>query len=312
MVVRSLPGSLLVVCVMLGSFSGCLSEPTESTLAGYLDTTETFLGADPGDAELELVCVTPHEVLVTPLTAEHGYGSAFPLFELEYPVGDPTYCYFVQRAQPMDHFLGFLGLEAGNQEGETGWDRLWTNNDGRNLFAGEAHAGALRAWPDEDLTRPEPSREVEMDPCSYCGLVVLEATTDPVYDTDVQSYLYACVGFGTYEGSQVLVATLSYIDDSNYPILVVVPITDTPIPVLGKVERIPGGLGFSSNKTYFEEEEELLVEAMFHTEEDAAGQITSLSGRIAFLSYIPGYEWGYVVNTIDPLSLFNCEPPPGD
>ncbi len=305
----------VLLALALIAAGGCLEPPAESTLAGFLDTSASPVGEDPAGRELELVCETSREVLVSPLQHDHGYDSRWPLFEQEIPAGEPTYCYFVERAEPFDVFLGFLGLEPARCEEPRGWDRQWMVWDGDNAWAGTVRAGALRTCPAVELAEPAPPRSAAMDECIYCGQTDVTYVLDPgdgSMEADSTFVIYACAGFREILGEPYFSLYLAWVDgfppDLYYEFL-----TDWPIALTSRIERIDGGIGLSSLEFVLEDYVgDLQVEMMFHAEEDAAGVIRSLSGMVALYSGVPGYEWGIATHTIEPLELpgGECIEPP--
>lgn len=294
---------------------GCLEAPAESTLAGFLDTTGSPVGEDPAGLELELVCETSREVLVSPLVFDHGHDSRWPLFEREIPAGEPTYCYFVQRSEPFDLFLGFLGLEPDRCDDPRGWDRMWLEWDGGNTWTDTVRAQELRTCPSVDLAQPAPSRTASMDHCIYCGQAdvtyVLTADSEDL-DADSSFVIYVCVGFREILGEEYFSLYLAWVAGFP-PNLYYEFLTEWPAALSSRVERIDGGIGFSSLDFVLEEYAgDLQAEMMFHTEQGEDGVIRSLSGMVALYSAVPGYEWGIAAHTIDPLELPGgvCTEPP--
>jgi len=294
---------------------GCLETPAESTLAGFLDTRGAYFGEDAGGRELELVCETSDQVLVAPLEEDHFFGSPWPLFEMEIPEGEPTYCYFVERAEPFDLFLGFLGLEPERCEDPHGWDRQWLQWRGDNVWADTISVDGLRTCPLVDLATPEPARTTTVDHCIYCGQtdVTYVLYPDPEdMDADSTFVIYACVGFREILDEEYFALVLTLVDGFP-PDLYYQNLTEWPVAMSTRVEQVDGGLGLSSlDFVLAEYMGDLQVEMMFHTDLDADGMLRALSGMVALSSAVPDYEWGIATHTIEPLELpgGECIEPP--
>ncbi len=288
------------------ALAGCLEPPAESTLAGTLDTSGSFLGDGLADEDVDLVCVTPDQTLAEPLLDPGSHDAADRAsFQVELPREQPTYCYFVQRTDPVDRFVGMLGIDPATCEGGAGRERAWIVGDGRNLYAGDVAAGGLRACPAEDISLPAPADAGQPAACAYCGAVIIDLSTHPDHDPEDTEVFPVCVALEPDgENLRVEVVLYHFLDGQG-------DIGDF-WTVLGEAttrwEHVEGGLALSALSTDLGNDEGVALVAMLHVVEEGGGLFGAVEGLVA---NTVGYgESDWVARTLTPLEpTGDCQVP---
>lgn len=296
------PLALLLAPLVLVVAGGCLPPPAESTLAGVLDVTDTYLEGDASDVELEFVCETPDARLMVPLDPPAAGTPHLVPFEMELTADEATYCYFTETSGAQDYFVGFLGLDAGSCDQGTGEERLWMVWDGDNHYAGKVGGGDLRFCPARSLAKPEPPDPQPIDPCVYCGIVIPEYSVHPDIEVEAFDPWPVCVGIDQVDGNAILEINRYHFLGDQFGQL-----AETLGPVQAKWEGVGDGFGVSAISTELGLDQGTTAAGMFHVDRDS-GVMDEVTGIVAVRSDDPSYNWA--VRTASPLMrIESCSMP---